>query len=365
MDKTFDVVVIGGGQSGLAMGYYLRRTGLSYIILDNQKQPGGAWPHTWRSLRLFSPAQWSALPGMLLTGGGNDYPARNAVVEYLKNYELKYNLPVRRPVLVADVSKEGEVFRVQTTEDVYFAKAVVNATGSFSNPFIPKIEGQHVFKGRVLHSSQYRSPVEFAGKRVAVVGEGNSGAQILAEVSLITETLWITQKEPRFLPDHIDGRYLFDAATQMYEAQKTGTSYTPPSLGDIVMVDSVKDARSRNVLTSRRPFERFMENSIVWSDGQEEKVDVVIFCTGFNPALKHLSSFHIGTDDRKPATEGTRSKTTDGLWFVGYGNWTGFASATLIGVGRSAKATVEEIGRYISEIGKDKSYESASKHPLD
>ncbi|AYB33972.1 ArsO family NAD(P)H-dependent flavin-containing monooxygenase [Chryseolinea soli] len=365
MDNTFDVVVIGGGQSGLAMGYYLRRTGLSYVILDNQKQPGGAWPHTWRSLRLFSPAQWSALPGMLLTGGGSEYPARNAVVEYLANYESKYNLQVRRPVSVTDVSKEGEVFKIETAQGTYFAKTVVNATGSFSNPFIPKIEGQDLFKGRVLHSAQYRSPVEFANERVAVVGEGNSGAQILAEVSLTTETLWITQKEPRFLPDHIDGRYLFDAATQMYEAQKAGVSYKAPSLGDIVMVDSVKDAKIRNVLTSRRPFERFTENSIVWSDGQEEKIDVVIFCTGFNPALKHLSSFHIGADDKRPATEGTRSKTIEGLWFVGYGNWTGFASATLIGVGRSAKTTVEEIVQYISGIGKDKSYESTSKYSLD
>jgi len=364
MDKTFDVVVIGGGQSGLAMGYYLRRTGLSFVILDDQKQPGGAWLHTWRSLRLFSPAQWSALPGMLLTGG-KDYPTRNDVIEYLKTYESKYTLPVRRPISVTGVSKEGEMFSIQTTQGVWFAKAVVNTTGSFSNPFIPEIEGQQVFKGQVLHSSQYRSPVAFADKRVAVVGEGNSGAQILAEVSLITETLWITQKEPRFLPDHIDGRYLFDAATQMYEAQKTGTSYTPPSLGDIVMVDSVKDAKTRNVLNSKRPFERFTENSIVWADGHEEKIDVVIFCTGFGPALKHLSSLSLHAGDRKPATEGTRSKTTDGLWFVGYGNWTGFASATLIGVGRSAKATVEEIVRYLSEKDKDKSYESTGKYALD
>ncbi|HEY5750835.1 MAG TPA: ArsO family NAD(P)H-dependent flavin-containing monooxygenase [Chryseolinea sp.] len=365
MDNAFDVVVIGGGQGGLAMGYYLRRTGLSHIILDNQKQPGGAWPHTWSSLRLFSPAQWSALPGMLLTDGGNDYPTRNAVVEYLKSYESKYNLPVKRPVSVTDVSKGDDVFRIQTPDGVYFAKALVNATGSFSNPFVPKIEGQHLFKGQVLHSSQYRSPEDLAGKRVAVIGEGNSGAQILAEVSCVATTLWITQKEPRFLPDHVDGRYLFDAATQRYEAQKAGIAYEAPSLGDIVMVDSVKDAKIRNVLTSRRSFDRFTENSIVWSDGHEEKIDAVIFCTGFNPALTHLSSFHIGSDKGKPETEGTRSQTVDGLWFVGYGNWTGFASATLIGVGRSAKATVDEIVRYISEIGKDKSYESTRKYPLD
>ena len=191
-------------------------------------------------------------------------------------------------------------------------------------------------------------PQPFLEKRVAVVGEGNSGAQILAEVSKVTETIWITQKEPQFLPDHIDGRFLFDAATQLYEAQKAGKQYKPPSLGDIVMVDKVKEARSRKVLKSVGPFDHFTEESLVWQDGHEEKIDVVIFCTGFEPALKHLAGLNMISKDGKPETEGTKSKFVDGVWFVGYGNWTGFASATLIGVGRSARKTVEEISEYLT-----------------
>src|SRR5688572_6135165 len=112
----YDVIVIGGGQSGLAMGYYLRRTGLSYIILDNQKESGGAWLHTWKSLRLFSPAQWSSLPGMMMTGGSDYYPTRDVTIEYLKFYETKYNLPVRRPVEVSGVLKVHDEFQLQTSE---------------------------------------------------------------------------------------------------------------------------------------------------------------------------------------------------------------------------------------------------------
>ena len=251
----YDVIVIGGGQSGLAMGYYLRRSGQSYIILDNQNEAGGAWLHTWRSLRLFSPAQWSSLPGMIMTGGGDYYPTRDATIEYLKFYETKYNLPVRRNVQVFNVLKVQDEFQLQTSEGLLIAKAVVSATGSFNNPIISDIKGAQSFKGQILHSSQYESPSSFEDKRVAVIGEGNSGAQILAEVSKFTDTIWITQKEPRFLADQIDGRFLFDAATQMYEAQKVGRQYKPPSLGDIVMVDSVKDALSRKVLNSLRPFD--------------------------------------------------------------------------------------------------------------
>ena len=358
MDNRFDVIVIGGGQSGLAMGYYLRRSGLSYIILDNQKEGGGAWLHTWKSLRLFSPAQWSSLPGMIMTGGSDYYPTRDVAIEYLNFYETKYNLPMKRPVNVLNVTKEGDQFFVETSEGILNSKVVVSATGSFNNPIIPSIKGSSVFRGQVLHSSQYQSPEVFVGKRVAVVGEGNSGAQILAEVSKVTGTIWITQKEPRFLPDHIDGRYLFDAATQMYEAQKMGKQYEPPSLGDIVMIDSVKEARARKVLKSKRPFEKFTEDSLVWVDGDEEKIDVVIYCTGFKASLKHLASLKVINEDGKAETEGTKSMKVEGLWFVGYGNWTGFASATLIGVGRSAKATVEQISEYLSTTEKIKSYEN-------
>ena len=340
--NKFDVIVIGGGQSGLAMGYYLRRTGLSYIILDNQKESGGAWLHTWKSLRLFSPAQWSSLPGMIMTGGSDYYPTRDVAIEYLKYYEQKYQLPVKRPVEVLRVTKENEEFILETSQGTYVAKTVVSATGTFTNPIVPSFTGIETFQGEVLHSSQYQSPEKFIGKRVAIVGEGNSGAQILAEVSQVTGTLWITQKEPRFLPDHVDGRFLFDAATQMYEAQKMGKQYKPPSLGDIVMVDSVKDARNRKVLKSRRPFEKFTGDSLVWANGDEEKIDVVIFCTGFKPALKHLEPLGVINLEGKADTKGTKSKQMEGLWFVG------FASATLIGVGRSAKTTVDEISQYIS-----------------
>jgi len=343
MENRFDVVVIGGGQSGLASGYYLRRSGLSYVIFDNQEEAGGAWQHAWKSLRLFSPAQWSSLPGMLMTGGSDYYPSRDVTIEYLKLYETKYALVVRRPVLVHRVRKHNEGFEIETSQGTYYAKAVISATGSYMNPIIPEIEGQELFEGEILHSRSYDSPARFEGKRVAIVGEGNSGAQILAEVSRVTSTLWVTQKEPRYLPDHVDGRFLFDAATQVYEAQKEGKPYKPPSLGDIVMVDSVRDARNRKVLKSVRPFTRFTPDSLVWSDGHEEKIDAVIFCTGFKSALGYLSELNVITPENKVDTEGTRAKSVSGLWLVGYGNWTGFASATLIGVGRTAKATVDEI----------------------
>lgn len=341
--EPYDVIVIGGGQSALATGYYLRRTTLRYVILDREEAPGGAWQHAWDSLTLFSPALWCSLPGVIMPGGKEHYPGKQEAVDYLTAYEERYHLPVIRPVEVKRVNKENGLFVVHTNGDTYYAKAVVSATGSYHSPILPDIPNKTLFKGKILHSAEYHAP--FKGKRVAVVGEGNSGAQILAELSKVTDTLWITRNAPEFLPDHIDGKYLFDAATQLYEAKQRGEELQPPSLGHIVMVPAVKEARDRKVYQAwLPPFDTFTPDGIAWNDGRKEQVDIVIFCTGFKPSLSHLAPIFKG---HKIAAKGTRALETDGLWLVGYGSWTGFASATIIGVGRTAKRTVEEIIGYL------------------
>ncbi len=348
--NNFDVIIIGGGQSGLAVAYYLRRTALSYLILDGESNPGGSWQHHWKSLRLFSPALWSSLPGVIMNGGADYYPGRDEVVAYLRNYEGKYNLPVERPVEVASVLYSNACYQLETSQGSYFAKALVSATGTFRNSFIPRIPGMDLFRGKIIHSSQYWSPETFKGKRVAILGEGNSGAQILAEISRVSDTIWITKRHPTFHPDFVDGRYLFNAASKMYEAKIQGKEYKPPSLASIVMVPSVKDARERGILDNPvRPFERFSPHGLIWPGGHEENVDTVIFCTGFKSSLSHLSALNIFSESGNVNTAETRAMKTKGLWLVGYGNWTGFASATLIGVGRNAKATVEQIKLYLEK----------------
>lgn len=343
----YDVIVIGGGQSGLAAAYYLNRTKLSYVVLDRETSAGGSWQHYWRSLRLFSPAQWSSLPGVLMKGGGAYYPSRDETIEYLNQYEHRYKFPIKRPVEVKQVITNGDGFLLYTSDGEYRAKVVVSATGSFRSPFVPAVPGLDQFKGKVMHSADYMSPEDLAGKKVAIVGEGNSGAQILAEVSKVADTIWITKKPPRFLPDHVDGRYLFDAATQMYEAKKSGKPFTPPSLGDIVMVDSVKEARERNVLKSVGAIDYVSDHAVLLTNGDSHEIDAIVFCTGFKNSLNHLESLGIVNDDSRIDTIDSRAIAVEGLWLLGYGNWTGFASATLIGVGRSARQAVEEIIDYV------------------
>ena len=349
-DRERDAIVIGGGQSALAVAYYLRRTSLSYVVLDSGSAAGGAWQHTWSSLRLFSPAQWSSLPGRLMPGGTSYYPTRDEALAYLADYEQRYDLPVVRPVHVHAVRTEANFFVIETNAGEWRARAVVNATGTWSAPNVPAFPGQHSFVGRVIHSAQYRSPDEFRGRRVVVVGGGNSGAQIVADLFEHATVTWATRSPPTFLPDDVDGRYLFSEETVRYRAMVAGGPPAPPqTLGDIVMVAPVRHARDRGALVATPMFTRFTDDGVEWPNGSRTREDAVILATGFRPALSHLSRLGAMEPNGRIAVRGTRSVRLPMLWLVGYGDWTGYASATLIGVGRSARATVDEIVRALAD----------------
>lgn len=349
MSKVFDVIIIGGGQSGLATAYFMRRTKLDYLILDDQKEPGGAWLHGWDSLKLFSPAEHSSLPGWLMPKSQNEYPDKAHVIDYLKQYEARYKLPIERPVKVEQVSKQDNIFIISTSNGIYKSRVLISATGSWQKPFIPDYPNFNLYQGESIHSANYKNADDLANKKVLIIGGGNSGAQVLAEVSKVTATTWVTLNEPKLLPDDVDGRYLFEFATKQYKARLEGREIKPVgSLGDVVMVDSVKEARERDALHSKRPFQSFYENGVIWPDGSKEEFDAVIWCTGFKPALDHLAGLGLSSTE-KPKTDTTKSNDIEGLWFVGYGSWTGYASATLIGVGRTARQTAEEVADYLAQ----------------
>lgn len=347
MTEVLDVVVIGGGQAGLALAYYLQRADLRFVVLDNAPVPGGAWLHAWNSLRLFSPAEYSSLPGWQMPRASvGEYPTRNELVDYLTRYEERYGFPIHRPVQVNSVTHDGRLFHVSSGEGTWMARAVLSATGTWSAPYFPKIEGQDLFGGTSMHSADYRSPDGLAGQSVIVVGGGNSGAQIHAEVSKVTESVWATQVEPTFLPDDVDGRVLFDRASARVRGVDNGASVG--SLGDIVMVSPVREARERGDLHTVRPFRRFTTNSVEWPDGTQTLVDVVIWCTGFGPALEHLHPLGVVEADGRVAVANGESLRRPGLFLAGYGNWVSPASATLIGAGRSARELIPRVSAFMT-----------------
>ncbi|MPV50973.1 SidA/IucD/PvdA family monooxygenase [Pseudactinotalea sp. HY160] len=361
--RVVDVLVIGGGQAGLAAGFHLHRRARdaargrggpapSYAILDANARPGGAWQHYWDTLELFSPAAYSSLPGYRMPawdGPGN--PSAGHVVSYLGAYEDRYGLPVHRPVTVHAVEGHpGGGYLTHTDRGTWVSRVVVNATGSWRRPFIPRLPGADAFAGAQVHTTGYRSRAAFAGARVAVIGGGNSGAQIAADLlPAAASVTWVTRRPPRYLPDDVDGRALFALATDHVQSRghdEHGRIGGVGSLGDIVAVPAVRQARDAGRLEARPMFSGFTATGIRWDDGRSLAVDTVLWCTGFRPDLGHLRPLGLTRDGRNgavPATTGdppTRSRDRPGMYFLGYGDWVGAASATLIGVGAPARATV-------------------------
>ncbi|RNI24741.1 NAD(P)-binding domain-containing protein [Flexivirga caeni] len=333
--RNVQVVIIGGGQAGLATGFYLRRAGLTpgqdFVILDAANRPGWMMP-PWNDAEL-------------------GYPPRDHVVDYLTRYEQRYDLNVTRSctahtVTPADDDPGGRLI-VATDLGDFAARAVVSATGTWDRPFVPSYPGMRHFTGHQLHAANYREPGRFAGQRVVIVGGGNSAAQILAEISTVADTTWVTTRPPRFLPDDVDGRALFAAARARIQALQEGRDHAGVAgLGDIVMVEAVRAARDRGVLKAQPMFDRLTRDGVAWADGAHQNVDAVIWCTGFRPALRHLRHLDLRTDNGHPAVggaSGTRAISEPRLYLVGYGDWTGPASATLAGVGPSARATAHAI----------------------
>ncbi|TWD12927.1 putative flavoprotein involved in K+ transport [Streptomyces sp. T12] len=353
MTQHVDVVVVGGGQAGLAAGYHLRRRGLDFIVLDADPAPSGSWQHMWESLHLFSPAEHSSLPGRLMPAQtGETYPGAGHVVDYLTDYEKRYDLPVQHGTRVDAVRRDGERLLVETDTGTWRVKAVASATGTWSRPFLPALPGRGTFTGRQLHTVDYRRPADFAGQRVIVVGGGNSGAQIAADLTLDghVDVTWVTERPPRFLADDIDGRALFDVATARRRALDAGRSDSGgvASLGDIVAVPPVRAARDTGLLHAKPMFAQLTATSARWDNGSHTHADAVIWCTGFRPALTHLAPLNLRRARGHIPTDGTRALDEPRLHLLGYGDWTGPASATLIGVGRTARDAVREVTGLLS-----------------
>lgn len=200
-----------------------------------------------------------------------------------------------------------------------------------------------------MHSASYAGPGPYRGQSVVVVGGANSGAQSAADLSGTSRVTWCLNGAPQYLPDDVDGRELFRVATERSRALAAGRPDPGgvAALGNIVVVPPVKRARDAGQLRPTPMFDRFTPTGVSW-DGREQEVDAVIWCTGFRPALRHLRPLPVRDDDGTIPTRGTASTAVPGLYLVGYGDWNGPGSATLIGVGPTAKATAAALERQLA-----------------
>jgi putative flavoprotein involved in K+ transport len=283
-DRLLDVVVIGGSQSGLAMAWYLQRRGLDFVVLEAGPELGHVWRSRWDSLKLFTPSQYDALPGMPFPAPADTYPTKDPVADYLQAYAAAFNLPVRLNAKVTELRRlDDGSFGIGTAADAFQARQVVVATGPFQVPFIPPPAAKLDPAVTQLHSAGYRNPQALPKGPVLVVGGGNSGFQIAEELAATRRVdLSIATRYP-MLPQRRAGRDLFWWLTRLGLLRVTVDS----------RVGRRMSRRDFVIGTNRRQLERAgvrFRPRLVDADGRTvrfadhrllEEVGVVVWATGY------------------------------------------------------------------------------------
>jgi putative flavoprotein involved in K+ transport len=359
MHQVVDTLVIGAGQAGLAAGYQLQRAGRTFTILEAAVQPGGSWPHYYNSLRLFSPARFSSLPGLRFPGDPERYPARDEVIAYLRQYAAHFQLPVVTNARVASIRRDEDVFHVQSEAGQhYHARSLIAATSSFHRPYLPELPGTDAFGGTILHSFAYRDPTPFEGQRVIVVGAGNSAVQIATELAQVARVTLATREPVRFVNQRPYGRDIHF----WWWLSRFDTRPLDTRLG--MWLNRLVDGKGPRVLDTgiyraalaaekpdrRTMFTGFTDSGVVWDDGQVEDVDTVIFATGYRANLAYLAPLGALDAEGQALQRHGVSLTVPGLSFVGLSNQRTLASATLRGVGPDAAVVVRHLTRQLTPV---------------
>lgn len=353
-----DVVVIGAGQAGLSSAYHLKKRGLTphrgFVVLDQSPRPGGAWQFRWPSLKLSTVNRVHDLPGMrfseVVDTDATEVEASVAVPRYFAAYEEAFALPVYRPVKVTVVCDRGERFRVETDRGNFAARGIINATGTWETAYVPEYPGAERFKGRQLHTKDYRSADEFAGRHVIVVGAGISALQLLDEVSRLTTTTWVTRSPPDFRP----GPFTEDRgrAAVAFVEDRVRRGLPPKSVVSVTglpVTPALEAMRARGVLKRLPMFEEILEDGVRWPDGTVLSADVILWCTGFRSSLDHLAPLMLRepgggiTMTGKLATQVAKNPR---VHLVGYG-----PSASTIGANRAGRVAARELMAFLGEEG--------------
>lgn len=357
-EQRADVVIIGAGQAGLSAAYHLRRRGYSsalttssdsFIVLDGEESPGGAWRHRWDSLLMATVNGIHDLPGMKQPVPDDYEPSNTALPRYFAEYEEHFDLPIWRPVQVRSVERVDEdprgLLRVDSDRGTWLAHALINATGTWSRPYWPNYPGQQSFTGEQLHTANYISAEEFAGRHVVVVGGGISAVQHLAEISQVTSTTWVTRREPVFREGEFGREEGRQAVAMVEERVRAGL---PPrsvvSVTGLIWTPQLRAAAARGALDRKPMFERIEEDGVRWADGTFQPADVIVWATGFRAQLGHLAPLRLRGHGGGIVMDGTRVAAEPRVHLIGYG-----PSSSTVGANRAGRGAVREIEALLAE----------------
>ena len=345
--ERFEVVVIGGGQAGLSVGYHLSRLGIPFVILDDRQRTGDSWRARWDSLRLFTPARFDGLDGMPFPASPYAFPTKDEMGDYLESYAKRFHLPVRSGTRVEHLVRAGDGYRISAGGRIYEASHVVIAMSTYQEPRVPAFADRLHPSITQIHSLDYRRPSQFPPGGVLVVGAGNSGAEIALDLARDGRRVWVSGREVGEVPFKMSDpfgarvlaplvfRFLFHHVLTMDTPMgrrarpsfiTRGTPLIRTRSADLLAAGVVRVTRTESV----------KDGKPVLADGTVLDVSGVVWCTGFQLGPKWLELPVFGEDGEPRQVRGV-VPDEPGLYFVGPHYLYSVSSTMIHGIGRDAK----------------------------
>lgn len=361
MDRAYETVVIGGGQSGLAAGHHLARRGVDFVLLEASDRIGDLWRSRWDSLRLYSPAKYDALPGMSFDGPGHRFPTAREMGDYLERYADAQDLPIRTGVAVTRVRADGDGYAVETSDGTIAARQVIVATGGFQHPHVPEV-AQELDPGiRQIHSVDYRRPDQLADGAVLVVGLSHSGADLAREAALAGHRTIVAGTAHGQLPFSVDSRRArlawpvlrFVASNLLTLRTPIGRKMAPKVRrggGPLLryrrqeLLEAGVELRPARLVGAR-------DGRPLLADDSVHDVATVVWCTGFRPDFSWVEPATV--DERGwPIQERGLALGASGVYFLGIPFLFGFTSMLVLGADRDAAFVADAVVRRVLADGR-------------
>ncbi|USB33657.1 NAD(P)/FAD-dependent oxidoreductase [Paenibacillus sp. YPG26] len=343
--RSYDVIVIGAGQAGLAAGYFLRQSGLSFILLDQHHQVGSVWRERYDSLILFTPRFYSALPGLSLEGDPNGYAAKDEIADYLHSYAKHFELPIQLNTEVLKVSKTEDRFLLETNQGQFSSRHVIVAAGPFQKPLIPQISGSISSDVIQLHTANYRNSSQLQEGPMLVVGGGNSGAQIAVELADQYPVTLSASHKIRFMPVQLMSKSIFwwFGKLRVYQASvHSRFGQWLRNKPDPVFGYELKNLLAKGSVNLKPRTKAAVNGDIVFEDNTSIPVKNIIWATGYYSDYRWIDIPDAIDEKGKPRHDEGVSPVA-GLYYVGMPWQRNRSSALLGGVGRDAEAVVTKI----------------------
>jgi putative flavoprotein involved in K+ transport len=347
------VVVIGGGQAGLSVGYCLARRGLSFVILESNSRVGDSWRNRWDSLRLFTPAKYDGLIGLPFPAPAFSFPTKDEMADYLEAYARHFDLPVRTGVRVNRLWRDGARYIVDAGDRRFEADHIVVAMATYQAPRVPEF-ARSLDPGIVqLHSREYKNPGQLRPGDVLIVGAGNSGADIAIDVARSHRT-WLSGRHPGHVPFRIESRLarlllpiIFRIVFHRVLTVDTpmGRRVRPSLISKGTALIRVKPANLAAAGVERTPrVAGIRDGKPLLADARVLDIANVIWCTGFHPGLSWIDlPTPVYGADGEPVHERGIVPGEPGLYFVGLHFLYSFSSTMIHGVARDAERIADTI----------------------